>query len=1040
MTFRCIHMSDIHFRGLKRHDEYKKVFERFYKKASLLNPDVIFLGGDIVHSKVQGISPELIEILSVWFNNLAKIAPVHVILGNHDGLILNLDRQDTITPIIKALNNKNIHLYKNSGIYPTGVKGYNWAVFSCFDEANWNKVKPVKNEINIALYHGGVLGSTTDTNWEINGEVELDFFKEYDFAFLGDIHKFQYLDVEKRIAYPGSPIQQNFGEDIKKGFLFWEINNKNDYTSKFIELKNDNPFLTIDWQGSVEETIEKYSDIPSSARIRITSNEEISQFDIKEIHAYLKSNKRPLEITYKIDVESKTFTYNDVVKNNLDIKNEDDRKALLKTLYDDLTEQEIEDVSCLYNNMLNTLVEKRESHSKWEINSLKFNNTFSYGKDNYINFDNMSGIVGLFGKNRTGKSSIPGTIMYALFNSSDRGAIKNLHIINNRKGHCDAEVTFTIDDNSYVVSRNTNKKESKKGSVSATTKLEVYRIDKNGIRINESEEQRRESDKLIKSLLGNAEDFLYTGFASQGSLNSFIEEKSTARKNILTKFLDLNIFEELYTASRDEYAILKDKIKKASDKNWNSLDLEAKDSIKKIETDLLKINKDIDANRERIIDLKTQETFLKSSSKKHKSGMDYDECADNITYLKDKLSRLKSEVNELNEQLAKNNLILQKISDIKVNFPIEDLKTEKSRLDNLVTNLNKLTYKLDSKKKEVKRLENSLEVLNDIPCENKFTSCKFIKEANENMEILPKSKKEISELSDEINNILYAADVIKEKDIDTKIKKYEESLRKEYKLSIDNKSINEKIENKKSLIVSCEKELKEKELVLEELRNFTKKDDIQKINELIEQIKKVSLETKSLEEEKQFCIQKIANLNSYIEIWEKEKKEFKEVSNQWKIFDIFLKSIGKKGIPAFLINNALPMINNEISKILTNAVNFKVTIEPDSLNNLDIYIDYGDSKRIIECCSGMEKMMSSIAIRVALINISNLAKPNMFILDEGFGALDSNNIDSCASLLESLKKYFKTILIISHVDAIKDIVDNTIEITSKGKDSYVRYV
>lgn len=1039
MTFRCIHMSDIHFRGLKRHEEYNKVFERFYKKAKDLKPNVIFLGGDIVHSKVQGISPELIETLSSWFNNLAKIAPVHAILGNHDGLILNLDRQDTITPIVNALNNKNIHLYKDSGVYPTGIKGYNWAVFSCFDESNWDKVKPVKDEINIALYHGGVLGSTTDTNWEINGEVELDFFKDYDFSFLGDIHKFQYLDVEKRIAYPGSPIQQNFGEDVKKGFLFWEINNKNDYSSKFIELENDNPFLTIQWQGNVEDTIEKYEDITSNARIRISSNEEISQFDIKEIHSYLKEKKSPLEITYKIDVETKSFSYNDIVKNNLDIKNENDRKTLLKTIYEDLTEQEVEDVSSLYNNMLNTLVEKRESHSKWEINSLKFNNTFSYGKDNYINFDNMSGIVGLFGKNRTGKSSIPGTIMYALFNSSDRGAIKNLHIINNRKGRCDAEVTFTIDDNIYVVSRNTNKKESKKGSVSATTKLEVYRIDKNGIRINESEEQRRESDKLIKSLLGTSEDFLYTGFASQGSLNSFIEEKSTARKNILSKFLDLNIFEELYSASRDEYAILKDKIKKSSDKNWNSLEIEARESIKDLEVDLEKTNKNIDINREKIIELKTQENFLKSSNKKHKSGMTYDECLDNINYLKDKIERINSDTVKQKEQLDSNNIILEKINNIKVNFPIEDLKSEKSRLDNLVTNLNKLTYKLDAKKKEVKRLESSLEVLNDIPCENKFTSCKFIKDANENVNILPENKKEIAELSDEINNILYAADVIKEKDIDTKIKKYEESLRKEYKLIIDNESIKEKILNNNISIDAYEKELKEKVSILEELKSFTKKDNIEKINELLEKVKKVTLLTKSLEEEKQFCIQKIASLNSHIEIWQKEKKEFKEVSNQWKIFDIFLKSIGKKGIPAFLINNALPMINNEIAKILTNAVNFKVTIEPDTLNNLDIYVDYGDSKRIIECCSGMEKMMSSIAIRVALINISNLARPNMFILDEGFGALDSNNIDACGSLLESLKKYFKTILIISHVDAIKDIVDNTIEITSKGKDSYVRY-
>ena len=84
-------------------------------------------------------------------------------------------------------------------------------------------------------------------------------------------------------------------------------------------------------------------------------------------------------------------------------------------------------------------------------------------------------------------------------------------------------------------------------------------------------------------------------------------------------------------------------------------------------------------------------------------------------------------------------------------------------------------------------------------------------------------------------------------------------------------------------------------------------------------------------------------------------------------------------------------------------------------------------------------MMASIAIRVALTNISTLPKSDMFIIDEGFGALDASNIEACAKLLKSLKKYFKTILIISHIDAIKDIVDKNLEVIVKGNDSYVEY-
>ena len=113
MSFKCVHISDIHFRGLTRHDEYRRSFSHFFKQAKDLKPDVIFVGGDIVHSKTQGISPELIDILNWWFTSLAEVAPTHIILGNHDGLMSNKDRQDAITPIINALNNPNLFLYKN---------------------------------------------------------------------------------------------------------------------------------------------------------------------------------------------------------------------------------------------------------------------------------------------------------------------------------------------------------------------------------------------------------------------------------------------------------------------------------------------------------------------------------------------------------------------------------------------------------------------------------------------------------------------------------------------------------------------------------------------------------------------------------------------------------------------------------------------------------------------------------------------------------------------------------------------------------------
>jgi exonuclease SbcC len=136
----------------------------------------------------------------------------------------------------------------------------------------------------------------------------------------------------------------------------------------------------------------------------------------------------------------------------------------------------------------------------------------------------------------------------------------------------------------------------------------------------------------------------------------------------------------------------------------------------------------------------------------------------------------------------------------------------------------------------------------------------------------------------------------------------------------------------------------------------------------------------------------------------------------------------------------LPIINQEILKILHGIVDFSVEFQSDADNNaLDIFINYGDSRRLIELGSGMEKMISSLAIRVALYNVSSLPKSDIFIVDEGFGSLDDENIDACLRLLISLKKYFHNTLVISHLDNVKETVDNVLEVVRHEKDSQVMH-
>jgi DNA repair exonuclease SbcCD ATPase subunit len=1039
---KCIHIADVHFRGLKRHDEYRKVFEQFFAKSRELNPDIIFIGGDIVHSKTQGISPELIDLLCWWFDSMSKIAKVHVILGNHDGLILNEDRQDAITPIVKALNNDNIFVYKKSGVYPTGIDGFNWCVFSCFDEKNWDFVKPVSGEINIACFHGGVLGSKTDVDWNIDGEVGISFFKDYDFAFLGDIHKYQYLDDEKRVAYPGSTIQQNFGEDTNKGFIFWDIKSRYDYNSKFYKLENDMPFVSIEWKDSVEKTIDSMRQVPHRSRIRIKSSKTISQLEIQTLHKLIKEIKDPSEIVYRIDNnnESVNLDYKHTLKNLFDIKNTESRSNFLLNYLSNCEEETVEKVNNLFTKNLHMLLNDDyldSSKNKWSINSLKFDNTFGYGKNNYINFNNMKGIVGIFGKNRCGKSSIPGTLMYGLFNTSDRGSIKNLHIINTRKGECNVEIDFSVNSDNYIVKRSTKKSQSKKGVVSANTKLSLSKIN-NDEEKNETEEQRRETEKILRKLIGTSEDFLYTSFASQGEINTFIKEKNTARKTVLSKFLNLDIYEDLWRVSREEYTYLKSHIKTISDKDWNSLVSSAESSILLLKDLNDNIEIKISEERKSSIDKSVILEDLKRNNKKHRSGLTFSEANDllqdfenRLTLEKDRLSARKEKVKSIEKSLSK-------ISLFKESFPIEDLNNDKEKIDILKSKIGQLesTFKVKSNKKTT--LDKKLKILEEVPCGDKFKSCKFIKDAHaskENQNILNEEIKHVKGSILEVKDILHN---LSRENIEEKVKKYNDILNKEYKLNIDISSTKKLIKNSKDLIKSLEESVLNYKDTIKEISELETIDNYNQISEIKKEIKSCNEKLNSLESEKETNIRKIFKIERDVYSWEEERNRYEDLLENWKIYDLFTHCVSKKGIPTKLIEYALPAINKEIQNILQDVTGFTIEISADqNSNSLDIFINYGDSKRIIECASGMEKMMASLAIRIALINISSLPRSDLFIIDEGFGSLDETNVEACGRFLRSLRKWFKTILIISHVDSIKDIVDNTLEIGAKGKDSHV---
>ena len=177
-----------------------------------------------------------------------------------------------------------------------------------------------------------------------------------------------------------------------------------------------------------------------------------------------------------------------------------------------------------------------------------------------------------------------------------------------------------------------------------------------------------------------------------------------------------------------------------------------------------------------------------------------------------------------------------------------------------------------------------------------------------------------------------------------------------------------------------------------------------------------------------------------IESVNKAIDKLKEMEVRFDGYEYYLKCVKRDGIPYNLISDVLPKLEVEINNILSPIVDFQIMLNTDG-KNINSYIAYGtDEYWPLELTSGMEKFISSIAIRTALVNVSNLPRPNFIAIDEGFGSLDTDNFNSLYLLFDYLKTQFDFIITISHIDKTRDMVDQIIDINKVRGFSKVSYL
>ena len=114
-----------------------------------------------------------------------------------------------------------------------------------------------------------------------------------------------------------------------------------------------------------------------------------------------------------------------------------------------------------------------------------------------------------------------------------------------------------------------------------------------------------------------------------------------------------------------------------------------------------------------------------------------------------------------------------------------------------------------------------------------------------------------------------------------------------------------------------------------------------------------------------------------------------------------------------------------------NIVDFDIYFEVDG-KRLNIHIQHpSQAPRPLEMGSGAEKTIAAMAIRLSLLSVSSLPKSDIFILDEPGTALDADNMEGFVRIMDMIKNYYKTVLLISHMDTLKDVADIVINVEKK---------
>lgn len=771
-----------------------------------------------------------------------------------------------------------------------------------------------------------------------------------------------------------------------------------------------NPFIKVEWEDTPENlTQERIKRVKSYFEKKYNSTN--IKIVTKVVSNNLNTQLRTLEASDNIldPQHQKNIVKEFVAENDINVKWD-----LLNRLDDKV------------NSEIDKLNQNKVRYNKWYIKKLEFSNFLSFGENNVIEFNDLDGITVIESNPRNfgGKSTATVDLLMFLFFNSTTKTKTNIEIFNKFTDKDEVKVKgyVTIDGEDYIISRVITRKKTKSGDYNVKSDLEFFKTSEDGTIQNLSGEQRRETEQIITSAIGTEEDFLATILTTGYNLEQLIESKPTARGQILTKFLGLELLKQKEDICKEMY---NDWSKKLVSNTNNVRDLEdsnvtLKESITNSENEIERLEIFLD---------ETQKTLKKLESKRDDA--------------------LSSKNNDIDQELIRTNPTLLK-------GEIDALilkKKESEKNANSVNVTEPSQYYLEDDHELLKNEINRLVVEDRLDSDAITKNEKLIKQLEEGS-VCPTCNRKLDEVdhTDEINKIKELINTLKESR-----KNHEQSLNelrekdnafKLLKTEFDTYERNKIVKARYELEAEQRQvDIDAKQLKLDNYDNNKKKlEHNQRIDgELVALRSKIEtanadirITNTSIEKHKN----NISNSNEKIQLNEELIKKIKSEEELIFVFKTYLTIFGKNGISKVIIKNMIPLLNQELYRLLSDSCYFTLELSINDKNELEFLMIDNETRVVkpLSSGSGYERTISSLAIRSVLTKVSSLPKPNIVVMDEVFGKIADDNLEMVGEFFKKIKEYFEHIFVISHNPLIRNWSDNIIMVKKEENVSSIEYV